>query len=320
MKSLQKIGSLIAADKLLDLVQQPAVLTNDSGAIIYCNQAFDDLFKAQIPDIFNQNITQLIDRKDSDAIIEYLGGTDANSDQELKVNLAENSGNTKLIVKYLTTDDDGNKLFVGLGSIAHSIPNLELINAKANEKRLQMALEHESRHDALTGLANRRKLVEDQDAIFEFASQSDAAPAYAVMRIDLDRFKRVNDNYGHAAGDAVLVHVSEIFTKIVGSKGSVARMGGDEFSILITRERREREILKIAEQIMEEVAKPFSYKGTALQFGVSIGIASSAFQGADPAQTQANAEQALYEAKESGQNCIRFFSERFIDEEEYYGT
>lgn len=198
------------------------------------------------------------------------------------------------------------------------ITELKMIEAELEDAKI--ALEHESRHDALTGLANRRKLVEDQDAVFEFAAKTDATPAYAVMQIDLDYFKQVNDNYGHIAGDAVLVHVSDIFTKLIGDKGSVARMGGDEFSILLTRERRQRELLKIAEQIIEEVSKPFYFEGIAMQFGVSIGIASSSCQGADPSQTQANADQALYEAKESGRNCIRFFAERYVDEEEYYGN
>lgn len=218
--------------------------------------------------------------------------------------------------RIVTRDREGHPLRI-IGTDT-DITDLKKIEAELKEAKT--ALEHECRHDALTGLANRRKLVEDQDAVFEFAAKVDETPAYAVMQIDLDHFKQVNDNYGHTAGDAVLVHVSNIFTKLVGDKGSVARMGGDEFSILLTRERRERELLKIAEQIVEEVGKPFYFEGSAMQFGASIGIASSACQGADPAQTQANADQALYEAKKSGRNCIRFFTERFIDEEEYYGT
>lgn len=218
--------------------------------------------------------------------------------------------------RIVTRDKDGHPVRI----IGTDTDITDLKKIEAELEKAKTALEHECRHDALTGLANRRKLVEDQDAVFEFAAKVDETPAYSVMQIDLDHFKQVNDNYGHTAGDAVLVHVSNIFTKLVGDKGSVARMGGDEFSILLTRERRERELLKIAEQIIEEVGKPFYFEGSAMQFGVSIGIASSACQGADPSQTQANADQALYEAKKSGRNCIRFFTERFVDEEEYYGT
>lgn len=320
MKFLETIDGSGAVARLLNLIQQPAILLNVAGDITYCNPAFNTLFGAEFVELGNNSLMKFVDQHESAPIKDFLGDRSANFEREMKVDFTCNDRSVELVIKPLTTADDGKMVFVGLSDVAQEVSRQELDEAKAGEKRLQIALEHESRHDALTGLANRRKLVEDQDAIFEYASKTDATPAYAVMRIDLDRFKQINDDYGHTAADALLVHVSDIFTRLTGDKGSVARMGGDEFSILLTRERRERELLKIAEQIIEEVGKPFYFKGTAMQFGVNIGIASSACQGADPSQTQINADQALYEAKESGRNCIRFFSERFVDEEEYYGT
>lgn len=320
MKFSETISGPVAADKILNLIQQPAVLLNIAGDITYYNPAFSSLFDTKFIELRNESLMKFADQCESTSISNFLSAAAIDSGRELKVNFTCEGRSVDLTIKYLTTADDGKMVFIGLGDVAQDISRQELNEAKAGEKRLQLALEHESRHDALTGLANRRKLVEDQDAIFEVASRTDATPAYAVMRVDLDHFKQVNDNYGHSAGDAVLVHVSDIFTRLVGDKGSVARMGGDEFSILLNRERRVRELSKIAEHIIEEVGKTFYFEGTALQFGVNIGIASSDCQGADPAQTQANADQALQDAKESGRNCVRFFTERFIDEEEYYGT
>lgn len=316
--------SLGATERLLSLIDQPAILMSIAGSIVSCNPAFKKLFSRELPMLCDENLMMFVEPNEHAKINEFLKDAVESSvvdpEKSFKVNFVSNDCYVELTITYLTTLVDDKLIFVGLGQVAQDISRQELDEAKAGEKRLQIALEYESRHDSLTGLANRRKLVEDQDAIFEFATKTDATPAYAVMQIDLDRFKQVNDSYGHTAGDALLIHVSDIFTKIIGNKGSVARMGGNEFSILLTKERREQELLKIAEQIIEEVGKPFFFKGTAIQFGVNIGIASSACQGADPAQTQANADQALDEAKESGQNSIRFFTEHFIDEEEYYGT
>lgn len=322
-------GSL-AVDKLLDYIQQPVVLINTIGDITCYNSAFAKLFTPEEFGSGLQNVLNFADQVEHANITDFLNGAAEGSVCELTINIAVRAGDTGLTIKRLGTNDDGKAIYVGLGEIVESrsrrmqdkedLPWDEFLEAKVNEKRMQLVLEHENRRDALTGLGNRRKLIDDQSALFKDAAKTGATPAYALMQIDLDHFKQVNENFGHEGGDAVLTHVSDIFARLVGDKGSVSRIGGDEFSILLTKERRKLELLKIAEQIIKEVSQPFDLDGTAIEIGVSIGIASSACQGADPLQTQANADQALQDAKNNGSNCVQFFSERFVDEDEFFGT
>ncbi len=178
--------------------------------------------------------------------------------------------------------------------------NFELETAKAR-------IEHNAMHDPLTGLPNRRYL----DEILDMHTKRSARDGgyVSIQHIDLDRFKQINDTLGHAAGDAMLIHASEVLKGSVRPSDFVARIGGDEFVILCIGEKSDAELRAMAERIIAAMRKPVSYQGHECRFGVSIGIAGGDVSTTPAKQVLVNADIALYRAKERGRNRAEFFSE-----------
>ncbi|WP_149805050.1 EAL domain-containing protein [Mesorhizobium sp. NFR06] len=177
--------------------------------------------------------------------------------------------------------------------------NTELESAKAR-------IEHIALHDSLTDLPNRRYL--DQ-VLEDYAAQAKLGGGYAaLLHVDLDRFKHINDTLGHAAGDAMLVHASSVLKSNVGDRGFVARIGGDEFVILCTVYDDVSQPAALADNIVEQMRRPVYYHGHQCRFGVSIGIAIDNGRDVDSKQLLVNADIALYRAKRRGRNRYEFFS------------
>ncbi|WP_181165753.1 EAL domain-containing protein [Mesorhizobium sp. B2-4-12] len=177
--------------------------------------------------------------------------------------------------------------------------NTELEAAKAR-------IEHIALHDSLTDLPNRRYLdqvLEDHAA----KARLDGGCA-ALLHMDLDRFKHINDTLGHAAGDAMLVHASSVLKSNVGDRGFVARIGGDEFIVLCTVHGDVGQAAALADNIIEQMRRPVYYHGHQCRFGVSVGIAIDNDSDADARQLLVNADIALYRAKTRGRNRYEFFS------------
>ncbi|RDE08710.1 EAL domain-containing protein [Pelagibacterium lacus] len=177
--------------------------------------------------------------------------------------------------------------------------NFELESAKAR-------IEHNAMHDPLTGLPNRRYLDEVLERHTSPEGRSDGLAA--ILHIDLDRFKQINDTLGHAAGDAMLVHASQILKRAVRQTDFVARIGGDEFVILCIGGKPGPDLRALADRIIATMRRPVSYQGHECRFGVSIGIAEGNVRETAPRQLLVNADIALYRAKRRGRNRAEFFS------------
>ncbi len=188
--------------------------------------------------------------------------------------------------------------------------NAELETAKAR-------IEYNSLHDSLTGLPNRRYLDE---VLVRHAEQFEAeGQRAALLHIDLDRFKQINDTLGHAAGDAMLMHAAKVLKANLRTGDFVARVGGDEFVAVCPAdgaseaEWNER-LAALASRIINEMHQPVLYEGHECRFGVSIGIASDTDGVADPRRLLSNADMALYRAKSRGRNRHQFFNEALQSE------
>ena len=183
--------------------------------------------------------------------------------------------------------------------------NAELLVAKAR-------IEHTALHDSLTGLPNRRYL--DQKLELRAALREDDDRRTALLHIDLDRFKQINDTLGHAAGDAMLVHASKILRDNVRSTDFIARVGGDEFVVLCWMQNDDPEddavyLAGLAERIVREMREPVRYEAHECRFGVSVGIATETEHNSDPRRLLVNADIALYRAKSRGRNRYQFFND-----------
>jgi diguanylate cyclase (GGDEF)-like protein len=159
---------------------------------------------------------------------------------------------------------------------------------------------HMARHDALTNLPNR---VLFKDKMEQALARGDKL---AVMFLDLDRFKGVNDSLGHSIGDALLCAVTERLQGVVSDGDTVARLGGDEFAIVQSR-ATPTQASELAAQIIEALVEPFDVRGHQVVIGTSIGIALAPNDGTEPDQLLRNADMALYRAKAEGRGTYHFF-------------
>ena len=182
--------------------------------------------------------------------------------------------------------------------------------ADTRNEELELAkgrIEFNSLHDPLTGLANRRKLDLDLDAL-SVGSEAKRLK-FAILHLDLDRFKEINDTLGHAAGDAMLVQAAKILRRNLRAGDSAARVGGDEFVILAKSSTTTEELAALSNRIIEEMSQPIDFQGFACRCGVSIGIAQAYGTMIDARKVLVNADIALYKAKATGRNCFEFFTQ-----------
>jgi diguanylate cyclase (GGDEF)-like protein len=174
------------------------------------------------------------------------------------------------------------------------------LEAKQNE------LDRLASHDALTGLPNRRLFMDRLTQAMARARRNQSR--LALLFIDLDNFKDINDSLGHAAGDAVLNTMGQRMNALVREVDTVARLGGDEFIILIDAAEDLNEITLIAQRMVDALRQPVSYDGHLLSCGGSIGIGCFPDDASDAVALIATADQAMYLAKQSGRNQLRFAS------------
>ncbi len=177
----------------------------------------------------------------------------------------------------------------------------------SDRERVVAQISHMAHHDPLTDLANRSLFLEHLEAL---GRRADVGANYAVMLVDLDHFKAINDTYGHLAGDALLWTVANRMRETVGVNGLIARLGGDEFAIALdVRQSDDRsDILHLATQLLEAVEKPYFIENKQLRVGVSIGVAFCDNQSRTLTEIMKHADTALYRAKAEGRNCWRLYS------------
>jgi len=160
--------------------------------------------------------------------------------------------------------------------------------------------------DSLTGLANRRRMTQCLQSILKAFTASKRA--CALMMLDLDRFKHVNDTLGHPAGDELLKQVAQRLTRVLGSEVEVGRLGGDEFQVILP-DVDDRGILgERADRIIQMLSQPYTIEGTSCAIGASVGIAIAPYDGIDVDELVRSADLALYAAKEAGRGQFRFYS------------
>jgi diguanylate cyclase (GGDEF)-like protein len=168
------------------------------------------------------------------------------------------------------------------------------------------AIEHNALHDSLTGLPNRRYLDEVLRNRAEQAGRN--GTTLALLHIDLDRFKQINDTLGHAAGDAMLVHAAFTLSANSGPNDFVARIGGDEFVVVSLAVDGEASLAALADRLIGKMRLPIVYEGHECRSGISVGIATEAGSEPDPNRLLINADIALYRAKSRGRSRYEFFT------------
>jgi diguanylate cyclase (GGDEF)-like protein/PAS domain S-box-containing protein len=182
-----------------------------------------------------------------------------------------------------------------------------IVRDLSEQKRVEAQLAHQVLHDPLTGLANRTMLVDRLDQALARVRRSNHM--FAVLFVDLDRFKLVNDTLGHSAGDRLLVEAASRIETSVRESDTVARIGGDEFVVLFEEVESVHQTTELADRLIAELRAPFRNGADCSYLSASIGIALYTGGEQTPQTILANADVAMYRAKEDGRNRYALFDE-----------
>ncbi|HEU4652146.1 MAG TPA: EAL domain-containing protein, partial [Croceibacterium sp.] len=174
------------------------------------------------------------------------------------------------------------------------------------KRRSQEQAARLAHYDSLTGLANRFQMSQALDKIL--GARHEKNRVCAVLLLDLDRFKHVNDTMGHPAGDALLVQVAQRLERTIGRDGQVGRLGGDEFKIIVPGRIERSQLGELATAIIHTLSQPYAIEGQRVVIGVSVGIALAPDDGNTSEELIRNVDLALYAAKDQGRGRFHFFA------------
>jgi diguanylate cyclase (GGDEF)-like protein/PAS domain S-box-containing protein len=272
-------------------------LISPGPSIVYVNPAFERLSGYSSKDVIGKNPRMLQGPK-----------TDPEARERMRAALQAERAVLEHIVNY---DPKGNPYWVEINIEPMLNEAGELTNFVATQrdiserKRLEDELRFKANCDALTGLSNRAQYLERLDQILAEATRYKHNLGVAIM--DLDRFKQINDTYGHATGDVVLRTMAERLKPLLRDSDVVGRLGGDEFAFLMVEPHSRKETLKVLQRIANTLSEPIKIGKQKLHVTTSIGL-SMYPEDADNAQTLLHrADMAMYDAKASGRNNVQTF-------------
>ncbi|PLX83727.1 MAG: GGDEF domain-containing protein [Desulfuromonas sp.] len=273
-------------------------LDND-GCFIEVNQAFLSMLgytrEEVIGRYFSEFMTPESARKQVKALPQFLetGVIDG-----VEFSLLDKGGEEMIVSVVGRVGTDGQGCFKQTHCILHNI---------TERKRTEQKIEQLAYYDGLTELPNRALL---RDRLHQVLAQAKRdASQVAILFLDLDRFKQVNDTQGHAVGDELLKMVADRLRSCVRSTDTVARLGGDEFVVVLTSITKMHDVTAMARKILDELCRPFSLIGVEIHSSGSIGVALYPSDGEDEETLLKNADTAMYAAKDHGRNNYQFFSE-----------
>lgn len=278
-----------------------AVVVKDAVTrrFILVNRAFetmlqmtrDDVVGKTVFDIYRTKDAERIDATDSEALAGVIGAYPRDYEIEMPRGHSRILATSRIVVRDAQ------------GTPKHLIV---VIDDVTERKRSEQRIAFMAHHDVLTGLANRLAIMEKiEEAV---ARNRRRGGSFAVLLLDLDRFKHVNDTLGHAVGDALLRETAARLKASLRETDMLARLGGDEFAIVQDHENNQREAASaLADRITNVISKPFDIEGNEVNIATSIGIALAPEHAANSDGLMKMADLALYRAKSAGRNGYRFF-------------
>ena len=290
---------LSLAKNIIDNANEAIVVTDLDSRIEDINEAYEKVSGYSREEVIGLN-PQLLKSGHHDKIFYQNMWKLIRETGQWKGELWDRRKNGEVYPKHLSIstvyDDDGQPYkYVGIFS--------DITERKETEKQLK----HLAYFDALTSLPNRVMFYDRLQQSMSLAKRD--GHLIAILMVDLDRFKYVNDTLGHDAGDELLIDVAQQLKGVVRESDTVARIGGDEFKIILTDIKNADEASIVAQKIIDDLKKPIRIKGRVANIGASIGIAIYPTDANEIEQLIKYADLALYKAKETGRNCYQYFSE-----------
>jgi diguanylate cyclase (GGDEF)-like protein/PAS domain S-box-containing protein len=263
-------------------------VTNAAGEIVDCNSTFAAIVGGKRNDLVGKPVGDLYERRvERDELASML--QDAGMLNGVEVELRRIDGARVWVLQNLALVGQGENAMIHATVVDIS-----------DRKRAEEQIEFHAYHDVLTHLPNRRLFTDRLALGINRARRS--GRSLAVMFIDLDHFKTVNDTLGHTSGDELLLEMSQRLRDCIREDDTVARLGGDEFTIILSELRHPEDAAQVAQKILEAVQVPMTIAGAPIDLSASIGIALYPVDGFDVETLLRNADSAMYRAKESGRN------------------
>lgn len=279
-----------------------AVLTVDSNmAISYWNKGAEELTGQKAADVIGKGPEEVFEFRFATPEEEHTAWKSMGEDGAWSGELIIKTGNSER-ERYVATnakilrDEEGE--FTGL---------LAVVRDETERREMEDKLIHHAYHDLLTGLPNRMMLLRTLDGLTSAAMKE--APKYALLFLDLDRFKMVNDSLGHHAGDAMLKTLAVRLKACIREHDIVARLGGDEFAILLTDIAGIESAKEVADRIMSSMEAPFIVEGLEIFTAASIGIVMGDIHYDLAEDILRDADTAMYQAKRAGRSCYEVFDQ-----------
>ena len=276
---------------------------DQEGALTYISESVAELLGASSGALLGQSFSDIFAQADDD----FSGRT-------LSFLLARRSAFEKITVRPSEENIERYWTVSGTPHFGRSGQFAGYRGSAVDVTEQRRSSEHASqlaKYDPLTGLPNRRRMAEVLEGHLRQADQQHQT--CAVMLIDLDRFKQVNDTLGHPAGDALLKQVADRLIRIVGDKERVFRLGGDEFQVILPNCDDREAIGEIASRLISIVSQPYPIGGRRCVIGASIGVALAPADGRTRVDLIRNADLALYGSKGDGRGRYKFFSSDLLE-------
>lgn len=280
------------------------IITDAANKIMSVNPAFTTITGYSPEEVIGKDPSMLYASDQDDAYLLEMART-LQEEGTWQGELVNQRKNGELYTEWLSVnvlrDDKGKiKRYIGVFS--------DITKAK----KAQDTIAHQAAYDHLTSLPNRGLTLDRLSQLLLFSRRNDRM--LAVLFMDLDHFKLINDSMGHAAGDELLVQTAQRIKSVLRDSDSVGRLGGDEFIVLLSDLNGIDDIVSIANKIQEVVRQPVLIAGQTLQATLSIGITVYPMDADNPETMLMNADGALYEAKRKGRNTYCFFTQSMQDE------
>lgn len=278
---------------IVDTAAEGIIHANEHGTVLEFNRAAEAIFDTPADRVLGTNVATLLSIDGSDDP-EPLQAATTGGSSGMEMSARRPDGTTvpvHVVVSEMEVDG------------VHS--TTALIRDVSERQAYERRLSHMATHDALTGLPNRELLRRRLDAALAVAHRDSST--IALLFIDLDRFKIVNDSWGHAAGDELLCQVSERLKGTLRDVDVVARFGGDEFVVLASELSSTATAVSLAERVLASIEAPFEVAGEETYISASIGIASTTGAQSTADDLVSDADVAMYRAKRSGRAAIEVF-------------
>jgi len=283
---------------ILNAMEEGLVTLNEDGKIVSANNAMSIIFGYARSDFIGMELSNLVKTLKIQTVehISTLLNEQVDGSNVYRADEQDQHQNGSAIPL---------KIDIREVYLEHEKHYTVLFRNVSEQYEAEKLIRHMAWHDILTDLANRNLLSERLDEALKLARRLEKK--VAVMILDLDKFKPVNDLHGHATGDKLLKVVAERLIKCAREVDTVARLGGDEFAIVFTNIEDDANIITIADRIIHSIQQPVEIDGNVIQIGTSIGISFFPGDSDTPTELIRMADVALYQAKEDGRRVFRLY-------------